>query len=119
MTEQNARTAAEAQKKVPAAKIQFLPEDRAWIAARIQEVLSTGQLTLGKYGKEFEEKFAEPVTRTGSDPNGSARMIFEWMCTPAWRYDSFPSSRRPWKSCSGDDNVAASPLSLRARLERS
>ena len=46
-------------RKVPAAKIQFLPEDRAWIADRIQEVLSTGQLTLGKYGTEFEQKFAQ------------------------------------------------------------
>jgi dTDP-4-amino-4,6-dideoxygalactose transaminase len=45
--------------KVPAAKIQFLPEDRVWIAERIQEVLSTGQLTLGKYGAEFEQKFAQ------------------------------------------------------------
>ena len=36
---------------VPAAKIQFLPEDRAWIADRIQEVLASGQLTLGKYGR--------------------------------------------------------------------
>ena len=45
-------------RKVPAAKIQFMPEDRAWIADRIQEVLSTGQLTLGKYGAEFEQKFA-------------------------------------------------------------
>jgi perosamine synthetase len=45
--------------RVPAAKIQFLPEDRAWIAERIQEVLSTGQLTLGKYGAEFEKKFAD------------------------------------------------------------
>lgn len=45
-------------RKVPAAKIQFLPEDRAWIADRIQEVLGTGQLTLGKYGTEFEQKFA-------------------------------------------------------------
>lgn len=44
--------------KVPAAKIQFLPEDRAWIAARIEEVLGTGQLTLGKYGTQFEEHFA-------------------------------------------------------------
>jgi len=44
--------------KVPAAKIQFLPEDRAWIAERIQEVLQTGQLTLGKYGEEFEKRFA-------------------------------------------------------------
>jgi perosamine synthetase len=43
---------------VPAAKIQFLPEDRIWIADRIQEVLASGQLTLGKYGKEFEEKFS-------------------------------------------------------------
>src|SRR3989454_5280156 len=46
-------------RKVPAAKIQFLPEDRVWIAERIQEVLSTGQLTLGQYGAEFEQKFAQ------------------------------------------------------------
>ena len=43
---------------VPAAKIQFLPEDRTWIAERIQEVLASGQLTLGKYGAEFENEFA-------------------------------------------------------------
>ena len=43
---------------IPAAKIQFLPEDRIWIADRIQEVLASGQLTLGKYGAEFENKFA-------------------------------------------------------------
>src|SRR5256885_14327604 len=46
-------------RKVPAAKIQFLPEDRAWIAERIQDVLATGQLTLGKYGAEFEQQFAK------------------------------------------------------------
>ncbi|WHZ15359.1 MAG: DegT/DnrJ/EryC1/StrS aminotransferase [Nitrospira sp.] len=52
-------TSAQARdRKVPAAKIQFLPEDRAWIAARIEEVLGTGQLTLGKYGAQFEENFA-------------------------------------------------------------
>jgi dTDP-4-amino-4,6-dideoxygalactose transaminase len=44
---------------VPAAKIQFIPEDRAWIADRIQEVLASGQLTLGKYGAEFEKSFAQ------------------------------------------------------------
>jgi perosamine synthetase len=44
--------------KVPAAKIQFLPEDRAWIAERIQDVLESGQLTLGKFGEEFEKRFA-------------------------------------------------------------
>lgn len=46
-------------RKIPAAKIQFLPEDRAWIAERIQEVLGTGQLTLGRYGTEFEQRFAK------------------------------------------------------------
>jgi len=45
--------------RIPAARIQFLPEDRAWIAERIEEVLSTGQLTLGKYGTQFEEMFAQ------------------------------------------------------------
>jgi hypothetical protein len=44
---------------IPAAKIQFLPEDRAWIADRLQEILETGQLTLGKYGTQFEERFAQ------------------------------------------------------------
>ncbi len=44
--------------QIPAAKIQFAEEDRAWIADRIQEVLASGQLTLGKYGAEFEKQFA-------------------------------------------------------------
>jgi perosamine synthetase len=45
--------------QIPAARIQFLPEDRAWITERIAEVLATGQLTLGKYGAQFEENFAQ------------------------------------------------------------
>ena len=44
---------------VPSARIEFLPEDRRWIADRIEEILESGQLTLGKYGAAFEEKFAE------------------------------------------------------------
>ncbi|MBM3540484.1 MAG: DegT/DnrJ/EryC1/StrS family aminotransferase [Alphaproteobacteria bacterium] len=44
---------------VPAARIDFSPDDRQWIADRIQEVLATGQLTLGKYGQEFEAAFAK------------------------------------------------------------
>jgi len=48
----------EPHKQIPAARIQFLPADRAWIAERIQEVLASGQLTLGRYGAEFEQKFA-------------------------------------------------------------
>lgn len=44
--------------RIPAAKIQFSNEDRAWILERIDEALATGQLTLGKFGVRFEEKFA-------------------------------------------------------------
>jgi dTDP-4-amino-4,6-dideoxygalactose transaminase len=43
---------------VPAARIDFAPEDRQWIADRIQEVLTTGQLTLGRYGTDLEREFA-------------------------------------------------------------
>jgi perosamine synthetase len=46
-------------RSVPAAKIEFSPEDRRWIAQRIEEILESGQLTLGRYGAAFEEKFAE------------------------------------------------------------
>lgn len=44
---------------VPAARVDFLPEDRQWIADRIQEVLASGQLTLGRYGAALEERFAK------------------------------------------------------------
>jgi dTDP-4-amino-4,6-dideoxygalactose transaminase len=51
-------TAAPARVTVPAARVDFLPEDRQWIADRIQEVLASGQLTLGQYGTTLEERFA-------------------------------------------------------------
>ena len=51
-------SAEAARHRIPAAKIQFLQEDRVWIAERIQEILASGQLTLGKYGAEFERQFA-------------------------------------------------------------
>ncbi|MCE7985823.1 MAG: DegT/DnrJ/EryC1/StrS aminotransferase family protein [Caldilinea sp. CFX5] len=44
---------------IPAAKIYFPPEDRAEILQRLDEALTTGQLTLGKYGKQLEERFAQ------------------------------------------------------------
>ncbi|MDA1001021.1 MAG: DegT/DnrJ/EryC1/StrS family aminotransferase [bacterium] len=44
--------------RIPPAKIHFSEEDRQIILARIEESLSTGQLTLGKFGREFEEAFA-------------------------------------------------------------
>jgi dTDP-4-amino-4,6-dideoxygalactose transaminase len=43
---------------VPPTRIDFSPEDRAWITERIDEVLTTGRLTLGSYGEEFERRFA-------------------------------------------------------------
>ena len=54
-----AQTNAGPASTVPAAKIEFSPDDRQWIADRIVEILESGQLTLGKYGKQFEEDFAE------------------------------------------------------------
>ena len=47
--------------RIPATKVWFPEEDREGILAKTQEVLSTGQLTLGKYTKEFGEKFASYV----------------------------------------------------------
>ena len=43
---------------VPPIRIDFTAEDRRWITARIDEVLSNGQLTLGQYGEQFEAEFA-------------------------------------------------------------
>jgi dTDP-4-amino-4,6-dideoxygalactose transaminase len=51
-------TTPEPVRPVPAARIDFTPEDRAWIAERIQEVLASGQLTLGRFGADFERAFA-------------------------------------------------------------
>lgn len=47
--------------QVPAAKICFPEEDRGKILKQVDEILESGQLTLGKYNKEFEQKFAEYV----------------------------------------------------------
>ncbi len=47
--------------KVPAAGIHFPEEDRRAILAAMDEILRTGQLTLGKHGKAFEEAFAARV----------------------------------------------------------
>jgi dTDP-4-amino-4,6-dideoxygalactose transaminase len=45
--------------RVPPAQIHVPAEDRAEILALIDEALATGQLTLGKIGKQLEERFAE------------------------------------------------------------
>lgn len=46
---------------VPPVKICFPEEDRREILTKIEQCLTTGQLTLGKHGKEFEESFAAYV----------------------------------------------------------
>ena len=45
-------------KRVPAAAVYFPEHERQWIAEQVQEVLRSGQLTLGKHGRQFEEEFA-------------------------------------------------------------
>ena len=47
--------------KIPAAKIYFQEEDRKELLKQIDGILASGQLTLGKYTKEFEERFAAYV----------------------------------------------------------
>lgn len=44
--------------RVPPAQVYFSDDDRTAILARIDEALTTGQLTLGKFGRELEERFA-------------------------------------------------------------
>lgn len=44
--------------KIPAAQIYFSEPDKKEICERIRQVLTSGRLTLGKYGELFEKKFA-------------------------------------------------------------
>ena len=46
---------------IPPVKIYFPEADRKEILRQINEILDSGQLTLGKHGKEFEQRFAEYV----------------------------------------------------------
>jgi len=47
--------------QIPAARIRFPEEDRKQLLEQIDGILATGQLTLGKYTKEFETAFAAYV----------------------------------------------------------
>lgn len=49
---------------IPAARVYFSQEDRQQILARIDEALQSGMLTLGKFGRQFEEEFARHVGAT-------------------------------------------------------
>ena len=44
--------------QIPAARIYFSEKDKKSILDKVEEILSTGQLTLGKHTKQFEEEFA-------------------------------------------------------------
>ena len=46
------------QVQVPAARIYFPEEDRKGLVKQVDEILRSGELTLGKYGRDFEQKFA-------------------------------------------------------------
>jgi perosamine synthetase len=46
---------------IPAAKIYFPDEDRKELLSQIDMILKSGQLTLGKHTKDFEERFAAYV----------------------------------------------------------
>jgi len=46
---------------IPPARVYFPEEDIEIILDKVKEILSTGWLTLGKYNKEFEEKFSKYV----------------------------------------------------------
>jgi dTDP-4-amino-4,6-dideoxygalactose transaminase len=61
---------------VPAAKIEFEPEDRRWIAEQIEAMLESGQLTLGPHGRELEEQFAKScgVSHAVSVSSGTAAL---------------------------------------------
>ncbi len=43
---------------VPPTRIDFSPEDRAWITECISQVLESGRLTMGPFGEEFERELA-------------------------------------------------------------
>ena len=43
---------------VPPIRIDFSADDKAWIAEKITDVLTSGRLTLGVYGEQFEAEFA-------------------------------------------------------------
>lgn len=47
--------------QIPAARIYFPEEDRKELLEQVDGILKSGQLTLGKYTKEFEQRFAEYV----------------------------------------------------------
>lgn len=49
--------------RIPPAKVYFPEEDRRAILQHMDEALATGQLTLGKHVKVFEERFAEQTDR--------------------------------------------------------
>ena len=47
--------------QIPAARIYFPQEDREEILKQIDGILASGQLILGKYTREFEERFAQYI----------------------------------------------------------
>lgn len=63
--------------EVPAARIDLSPEDRAWIAERIDGALASGRLTLGPWGEELERGFAERCGRAHGIATSSGTSALE------------------------------------------
>ena len=51
----------QSQMKIPILKIPFYEEDRKFIEAGIETILTSGELTMGRYTGQFEEQFADFV----------------------------------------------------------
>lgn len=45
--------------RISAARVVFPEEDKKWVLQQVAEALESGQLTLGKFTKQFEEEFAK------------------------------------------------------------
>jgi dTDP-4-amino-4,6-dideoxygalactose transaminase len=63
--------------RVPPARVSFPAEDRAEILARIDEALTSGQLTLGPIGRELEAAFAKRHTTQYAVAVGSGTSALE------------------------------------------
>src|ERR1039457_5595940 len=62
--------------KIPILRIPFYEEDRRFIEAGVEAILTSGELTMGRYTRQFEEQFADFVGSrfTVACSNGTAAL---------------------------------------------
>lgn len=66
--------------RIPPAKVYFSEEDRKTILQQIDETLVSGQLTLGKNVKSFEQCFAEKIGVRYAIAVNKRRTLAEVVC---------------------------------------